>query len=137
MPRKNWTWALKKTSVKVPEIEQRKLGDACREFISTALVPRSVYTRNPRKKERQCIGIEGSWYRNFFCFTAKFYDPCDNVISTEYEEHFARLEYCGKDKFLCAYMRHTGEWNEITYGTPLSLVECFEMMTTLPHFDVS
>lgn len=137
MTRKNWTWAPKKVAIRVPEIEKQKTVDACRKFIDTALAPRSVYTRDSRKKERQCIGIEGSWYRNFFRFTAAFYDPRDNVISTEYEEHFARLEYCGKDKFLCAYMRHTGEWNEITYGTPLPLSECLEMMTMLPHFDVS
>jgi hypothetical protein len=137
MPRKNCTWAPKKIQIVVPETEKRKTTETCREFIATVLAPRFVHSRNPRKKERQCIAINGTWYRNFFRFTATLYDPRDNVISTEYEEHFARLEYRTKDGFLLAYMRHTGEWNEITYGQPLPLSECLEMMTTLPHFEVS
>lgn len=137
MPRKNWTWALKNVQLVVPEIEKHKTANACKVFIDSVLVPRSVHQENSRKKERQCVGIDGAWYRHFFRFTATFYDPRDNVISREYKEPFARLEYRKADRFLLAYMRQTGEWNEITYGHPLPLIECFEMIKTLPHFDVS
>lgn len=137
MVRKNWTWAPRKAQIIVPEIEKSRTAEACRVFITTVLAPRGVHVRDPRKKERQCVGLAGSWHRNFFRFIATFYDPRDNVISAEYEEPFARLEYRKAGGYILAYMRHTGEWNEITYGQPLSLEECFEMITTLPHFDVT
>ncbi|MGO9738244.1 MAG: hypothetical protein ACLPVO_12550 [Desulfomonilaceae bacterium] len=42
------------------------------------------------------------------------------------------MAYIGNERFNLAYMRHTGNWNEIYYY--LSVEECLTAIRDEPHF---
>ena len=77
------------------------------------------------------------WHGSSVRFILCIKDTRDDAIALEYEIPFARIEYCGPDRFLCAYMRHTGEWFDMCFGQPESLTECLRMVAEDTHFDVS
>ncbi len=134
MRKKMWMYAPRKQPVTVPADVKRSVTTRAEEFTQAKLAPKRVQSFNPRVKKMQCVGFATKWYKNYFYLAQEFKDTRDNVIANEYALPFARLEYQGDDAFLCSYMRHTGEWLDISFGRPDSLKECFHRIESEPHF---
>lgn len=78
------------------------------------------------------MDMHTKWYRSYFYFCSKYRSPGPHAISEYFEEKFARLEYAENERFNLAYMRHTGQWWEISQG--LTLEECLGMILEDPLF---
>ena len=64
---------------------------------------------------------------------SKYYvDEPKHALSPTIEIRFARMAHIGNERFNLAYMRHTGNWNEIYYD--LSVEECLTAIRDEPHF---
>lgn len=134
MTGRNWVWVRGKAPVVVPKDAKQEIIEVCEKFVATSLVPRVVREFNPRLKRQQCVGISLKLHKNFFRFSARIKDTRDDVIESAYDIPFARIEYRGPDRFLCAYMGYNGEWVDFTFGQPESLSECFKLIVEQPHF---
>ena len=123
MVRKNWSYSPKKLSVIIPLNEKESTENIFRDYSLSILNPLLPNLRNG--KFRQYTNFFGVWKRNYFYIGLHVKDSRDNVFHDEHDELRIRLEYRGTDSFLCSYMRHTGNWHELTYGKPVTLEECF------------
>ncbi len=136
MTGRNWVWVRGKAPSVMPKSEKQKTRVCCEEFIAASLVPRIVKGCNPNIKQQQCVGISLKVYKNFFRLSARINDTRDEVTENEYEIPFARVEYCGEDRFSCSYLRYNGEWVDFTFGQPAPLSDCFKLIVEQPHFMV-
>ncbi len=131
------TWVRGKVPVATLKDTKAKIIATGEKFIKEVLAPRVVRTFNPRIKKQQCVGISLRAHKSFFRFSALVKDTRDNVIESEYDMPFARLEYRGENSFLCSYMRHNGEWIDFAFGQSISLPEAFTLIAEEPHFDIA
>jgi hypothetical protein len=135
MKHKTWIYSPAKQKVQIPEKILCEISLACNLFLEKNYKPRFVQAFNPKnKKTRQCVDVYWKQYRHFIHFKAVFHDLRPNIREETYEFPIARLEYSGDKLFHLAYFRHTGEWWTITFDNGISLDECFEMMSDMPHF---
>ena len=137
MRRKNWIRASGKSRITVSESEKENIQKLCEKFIETTLSSRAVRPFNPSIKLQQCIAIKLLSRGNLFRFAMRINDTRNDVIESEYDVPFARLEYRVENQFLCGYMRHTGAWLDLTFGMPVSLTAALSMIAEEPHFDIA
>ncbi len=131
---KKYTWApaRKKTRIKVPDTlkyEVKAKGDS---LIDAVMKPKYVLPPDENSTLNYIVDIYSKWYRGFFYFTSKYKCPGPNAMRPFFDSNFARLEFIGSGRFNLAYMRHTGQWDEI--GSDLSLDECLDRVVNWPHF---
>jgi hypothetical protein len=119
---------------KISENAKREIKKTCDNFIELGLKPE--YYKSPKKGKRALLDINSRWRGKFIYFIAVISDNNPDALSPQYEEKFARLEYRDKNHFSLAYLRHTGEWFDITYGGT-TLNRCLEMIKEMTHFDVT
>src|SRR3989344_6592685 len=135
MPKRGYRWVLspKANRPKVSDSEKARVNQLCDDFIVAKLKPKYLVEYNKQNKDRKMKDIYCKWYRGFIHFIAVYNDFRDNRILNEYEDKFARLEYLDNDRYLLSYLRHTGEWFELTYGKGVSLESAFESIIKMPH----
>lgn len=120
---------------KVPEIAKIGIKEKCDKFINSQLKMKYVKPFNPKNKRKiQLVDIYSSWHRNYIYFIAAYKNLKPNAIASEYEDKFARLEYVNKNHFRLCYMRHTGQWWDVTYRQGDSLNQCLKAIDEMPHF---
>lgn len=125
---KFWVYAPKKIIIKAPENEKEKMNIFFFKYSQEVLSPKL-----PKIKEGklfQYTHFYGIWRRSYFYMGIHVKDTRDDVLDQEYDDPRIRLEYRGPGMFLCSYMRHTNEWQELTYGKPETLEECLLLAET-------
>ncbi len=117
---------------KAPEPVKRDVEIRAHEFIASVLKPKRLTPVPPDADVNDLVDISTKWYRNYFYFCATYCRPGPHAIAPSFETQFARLEYVGTQQFHLSYMRHTGQWWELSRA--LSVEECFEAIREEPHF---
>lgn len=114
MAKKRWVYSPRKQAAsKVPDNLKQTVKDKADELVNTVLIPQYVKPPTEGYQFNYLVNIYTQWYRNYFYFCSTYHSPGPNAISPSFETKFARLEYVAGDKFNLAYMRHTGQWQEI------------------------
>jgi len=128
-----WVYSPPKPSKpKIPDALKAEVEAKANELVESVLKPK--YVKPPPEDERfnYVIDIFTKWYRGYFYFCATYRSPGPNAISPTFEDRFARMEYVGANRFSLAFMRHTGQWQEL-YPS-LTVDECLESITNDPFF---
>lgn len=132
---KRWIFDPCTANSKISASEKVWLQQRCNQFIDAELKPKNIKPFNPNnKKEAQLIDIYCKWHRNNILFIAKYKDLRPNVISLEYEIKFARISCLNKNQYYLHYLRHTGEWWDITCQAGNSFKQCLQDIKELPYF---
>ena len=135
MPRRENVWVFKpprKPKPRVPESTKVEVERICNELVESVLKPEYIKSQPKNKRFNYVADIFTKWYRNYFYFCSKYRCPHPNAISPFFESKFARLEYVAEDSFNLSYMRHTGQWWEIS--REITLDECIKKIKEMPHF---
>ena len=80
------------------------------------------------------VDVYCKWHRNNILFLAKYKDLRPDRIVAEYEDKIARLIYFNENHCDLYYMRHTGQWWDITHQVGNSFKQCLKGIKELPHF---
>lgn len=137
MPKKVWIFNPRAVRHKILANEKVEVKQRCDRFIETELKPNNIKPFNPKnKKESQLVDIYCKWYGNKIIFIARYKDLRPQAIALEYEDKFARLVYGGEKQCYLDYMRHTGEWWDITYQVGNSFSKCLQGIKELPYFNL-
>jgi hypothetical protein len=123
---------MKKSSQKAPESVKSHVENRANQLIETFLKPTFIQPPPEEPRFNYLVDITSKWYRNYFYFCCRYCSPGPNAISPYFEDKFARLEYTGHDRFNLAFMRHTGQWQELYQG--LTLDECLQAIQEEPFF---
>ncbi len=136
MPKKQWICnPPKPPKVKISEIAKMEIKEKCDRFIEDKLKPKYVKPFDKKnRKESQIVDIYCKWYGSTILFIASFKDMRPNVIAFEYEDKFARIKCLDKNHFRVCYMKHTGQWCDVTCMCGDSLNKCLRGIEELPHF---
>jgi hypothetical protein len=135
MPKRRKAWMYcppKPKKPKVPDGVTAELTRKAQQLIDDHLRPALVKAPPKRPQFNYVIDLFTKWHQSYFYFCATYTCPHPDAISPTFETRFARMRYQGMDRFDLAYMRHTGEWNEIFFD--LSLDECLKAIREEPHF---
>jgi len=116
----------------VPDSVKAELTRKAQQLIDDHLRPAHVKPPPKKTQFNYVTDLFTKWYQSYFYFCATYACPHPDAISPTFETRFARMRYQGMDRFDLAYMRHTGEWNEIFFD--LSLDECLKAIREEPHF---
>ncbi len=128
MAKKRWVYSPRKqTASQVPDSLKQTVKTKADELVETVLIPCYVKTPPEDYQFNYVVNIYTQWYRHYFYFCSTYHVSGPNAIAPSFEDKFARLEYVGGDRFNLAYMRHTGQWQEITQS--ISLDEALEMIS--------
>lgn len=133
MRKKVWMYCPKKVKPKLPEDKKAEIIAECQKFIDSQLLPYFVKKINKKTKQPRLIEIRCKWNGNFLYFIADYENIKMKMNRSDCEEKFARLEYQNNNKFLIAYLRHTGQWFDLSYGDGIFMKECFKMILELPN----
>ena len=125
---KSWIYTPSKIHTPIPEGIKKKTLKSIDDYITNTLKPQYPTTFNPESKARQCVGFYAKWRKAYVYLGRHIHDTRTNVISTEYEEPCIRLTYSKANLFIPAYLRHTGTYQEISFGEALPLQECLQML---------
>lgn len=107
----------------------------CDTFIQERLKPKYIKPFDKKnKKDMQLVDIYCKLASNKILFVEVYKDLRPNVISEDYEMKFARITIGEKGKFSLDYMRHTGQWWDITYMAGDTLEKCLKGIEELPYF---
>ncbi len=127
MAKKRWIYSPRKQSAaNVPDSLKDMVKAKADELVENALMPQHVKSPPADLRFNYLVNIYTRWHRNYFYFCSTYNSPGPNAISPSFEDKFARLEYVVADKFNLAYMRHTGQWQEIAQS--ISLDEALDMI---------
>ena len=127
MAKKRWVYSPRKQSAsKVPDRLKQTVKDKADELVNTVLIPQYVKPPPENYQFNYLVNIYTKWYRNYFYFCSTYNTSGPNAIAPSFEDKFARLEYVAGDSFNLAFMRHTGQWQEIAHS--ISLEEALEMI---------
>ena len=127
MAKKTWSSGPRKRSVsKVPERVKQTVKAKADELVDTVLIPQYVKPVPEDYEFNYLVNIYTKWYRNYFYFCSTYNTSGPNAMAPSFDDKFARLEYVGGDSFNLAFMRYTGQWQEIALD--ISLEEALEMI---------
>ena len=130
---KRWVYNPQKASSSKPsESVKAEVETKANELIESFLKP--TFIKPPPEDDRfnYLVDITSKWYRNYFYFCSRYCSPGPNAISPYFDDKFARLEYAGVNSYNLAFMRHTGQWQELHFE--LSLEECLQAIQSEPFF---
>jgi hypothetical protein len=131
--RKTWVYdPPKPPKAKVPDSIKAEVSAKAAELINKHLKPNHVKPPPKNAQFNYLIDIFTKWYQSYFYFCTTYACPHPDAISPTFETRFARMQYLENRKFNLAYMRHTGQWNEIY--SDLSMDECLSAIRDEPHF---
>jgi hypothetical protein len=128
MAKKRWVYRpTKQAAAKLSDGLKQTIKDKADELVKTVLIPQHVKPQPEDYQFNYVVDIYTKWYRNYFYFCSTYHVSGPNAIAPSFEAKFARLEYVGGERFNLAFMRHTGQWQEIAQG--ISLDEALEMIS--------
>ena len=116
----------------VPESVKRDVETRAHEFGESVLKPKHPKPAPPHADWNDLVDIATKWYCNYFSFSATYCSPGPSALAPSFATPFARLEYVGDQRFHLSYMRHTGQWWELS--TALSVEACLQAISDEPHF---
>lgn len=120
MAKKSWGYSpRKKSTAKVPDNLKQTVKAKADQLVETVLIPQYVKPPPDDQPFNYLVNIYTQWYRHYFYFCSTYNCPGPNAISPSFDTKFARLEYVAADSFNLAYMRHTGQWQEVAQGISL------------------
>lgn len=133
MPKRVWTYNKRaiRRQIKISSIEKSEIIEQCERFIERELKPAFIKPFDKRNKFNQLSDIYCRWRNNSVLFMAAYKNLSD---ARDFEDKFARIKVMDKGCFSIDYMRHTGQWIDITYMAGKSLNECLKSIKELPHF---
>ena len=123
---------MKQSSKKVPESVKAHVETRANQLIESFLKPTFIQPPPEEPRFNYLVDITAKWYRSYFYFCSRYHCPGPNAIAPYFEDKFARLQYAGQDRFHLAFMRHTGQWQELYRG--LTLEECLQAIREEPFF---
>ncbi len=130
--KRGWFLAPKtKTKLKVPDSTKAEVMEKAEDFINKKLKPRYLKSKEVDSEFNTLVEISSKWHQNYFYFQGEYKCNSPERIADSFITKFARLEYQGNDRFNLSYMRHTGQWFEISNN--LSLKEALKEIEG-PHF---
>ncbi|MFH0856989.1 MAG: hypothetical protein V1860_03770 [bacterium] len=118
--------------IKISSLEKSEIMGKCERFIECELKPAFIKPFDKRNKFNQLSDIYCRWRNNSVLFMAAYKNLSDSA--RDFEDKFARIKVMDKGCFSIDYMRHTGQWIDITYMAGKSLNECLKSIKELPHF---
>jgi len=131
--RKVWMYCPPKPpKAKVPDSIKAEVSAKAGELINERLKPNHVKPPPKNPRFNYLVDIFTKWYQSYFYFCATHACPHPDAISPNFETRFARMQYLGNRKFNLAYMRYTGQWNEIY--SDLTMDGCLSAISDDPHF---
>jgi hypothetical protein len=101
-------------------------------LLDEVLAPRHLIPRPPGYRWAYPIALSCHWWRSSCYLYATYRRPSPDGTVEDVEEHFARLEYRGRNRFALAYFRHTERW--LTVYPDLSLSACLDAIATQELF---
>lgn len=116
----------------VPSQLKEILSYKANELVETFLKPAHIKAPPKNQDINYIIDIWTKWHQSYFYFVCTYASPGSDAISPTFELKFARMAYIGEQRFNLAYMRHTGQWNEIFYD--LTVEECLTAIKDEPYF---
>jgi hypothetical protein len=116
----------------VPDAVKTEVTTKANALIETVLKPQHIQPPPDEPRFNYIADIYGKWYQRYFYFCATYNSPGPNAIAPSFEVRFARMEYAGTNSFHLSFMRHTGQWVELS--TDQSLDECLEFIRDDPNF---
>jgi hypothetical protein len=122
----------KQPKLPVPENLKEELSSKADELVEKHLKPTHLKAPPENPEWNYLIDIWTKWHQSYFHFCTTYASPGPKALSSTFELQFARMAYVGQDRFNLAYMRHTGQWDEIFFD--LSLNECLAAIRDEPHF---
>jgi hypothetical protein len=127
MAKKQWVYSPRKPPApKVPERLKQTVRAKADELVTTVLIPEYVQPPPENYQFNYLVDIYTKWYRHYFCFCTTYNTSGPNATAPSFDDKFARLEYVGGDSFNLAFMRYTGQWQEIAQD--ISLDEALDMI---------
>ncbi len=110
----------------VPELLKHTLTQRTEQLIEKKFRPGIPIQAEPAKKHgyNYVVDIYTKWWSRYFYIIAKYRNPRETATEEYFEVRTTRLEYISNQQFALAYMRHTGQWQEVYPA--LSLKECLE-----------
>jgi hypothetical protein len=127
MAKKQWVYSPRKPSApRVPERLKQTVKAKADELVTAVLIPEYVQPPPENYEFNYLVNIYTKWYRHYFYFCTTYNSPGPNAIAPSFDDKFARLEYVGGHSFNLAFMRYTGQWQEIAYD--ISLDEALDMI---------
>lgn len=102
------------------------------ELVETFLKPAHIKAPPKNQDINYIVDIWTKWHQSYFYFVCTYASPGSDAISPTFELKFARVAYIGEQRFNLAYMRHTGQWNEIYFA--LTVEECLTAIKDEPYF---
>ena len=103
----------------VPAGEKDVITAACERLIAEVLKPRFLPEIRPTEFNYP-VDLYGRWHGTKYRFIQRFRSDRADVIASEFDAPFARLEYTGRDRFDIGWYRHTGTWYRLYHAVSLS-----------------
>jgi hypothetical protein len=123
-PQKMWVYSPpRRPKPHVPNDVKAEVDARARDLVENVLKPKAIQPHPLDYPFNYIVDISITWWRSYLYFVATYRSPGPNALSASFEVRFTRMEYIGNRHFALAYMRHTGQWQEVFPG--LSIDECF------------
>jgi len=132
-PPKTWMLHPKKDPKPKPtEALKAEVSSKAKKLVESVLKPKHVKSMPKNYRFNYITDIWTKWHQGNFYFGATYACPGPTAISPSFETKFARLAYCGGNRFNLSYMRHTEKWFELFPN--LKLDECLDSIREDWHF---
>jgi len=125
---------LRKPASPLTDSTKREVESAAEKLIDNVLKPRHIPAPKRDQEFNYITDFRTKWHRHFFYLIAIYTCPDPNAFEPTFDEHFARLEYLGRDRFALYHRRYNGEWVGILDG--LYLDEAFDSIKNDPWFEL-
>ena len=123
-PSKIWVYSPpRRPKPRVSDDVKAEVDARARDLVENVLKPRAFEFHPPHPTFNYVTDVSIAWWRSYLYFVAAYCCPAPNCLSPSFEVRFTRMEYIGNRHFALAYMRHTGQWQEVF--PDLSIDECF------------
>ena len=122
-----WLPATKRASrPKVSASTKAILKEQADQWVEGQLKPKHVQPPPEGHDFNYLVDIFTKWHGSFFYFCGTYHCPGPRAISPYFEQKFARMAYTGNNTYTLAYMRHTGQWQEVFHD--LGAQVCFDLI---------
>lgn len=130
-----WVYNPKAVKSNISVSVKAEMKKKCDIFIQGKLKQKHVRPFDKtNKKEMQLVDICSKLIGNKILFIGVYKDLRQGVLLEDYEIKFARIWALNGGTFSLDFMRHNGEWVDISFMSGGSLEECFEGIEELPYF---
>jgi hypothetical protein len=111
---------------------KEEVATKAKELIENVLKPKHIQPPPRDERFNYITDITTKWLGSKCYFVSIYRSPGPQAIAPTFESKFARLEYVGDGKFALSFMRHPGQWVELSEGQ--SVDECIKAVRDDPWF---